>query len=529
MASPQVDKSIRYDRQLRLWGDHGQESLEKSHVCLINASATGTEILKNLVLPGIGAFTILDSCTVTEEDLGNNFFLERDSLGKSRAACVLTLLQELNPEVKGSAVEKNLETILLANSAFFTKFSVVIATNLGLSLLSMLAEVLWRESIPLLVAKCVGMIGYLRLVMKEHAIIESKPDNPIEDLRLDQPFPALVQYARCIDLGKLEDSEHRQVPFPLILLEYLKQWKDGHSGEIPKNYKEKKEFKTLVESGKRSVDEENFDEACKAINTSVSKYSLPSEVREILEDPACSNLQSDSTNFWVLVRALSDFVHDQGNGQLPLRGSIPDMFSSSDKYIGLQRLYQSQAKMDADVVGSHVTKLLAQLGRPENSISKTDIQHFCHNSAFLRLIRGRSLAQEYEAGTFLSDNLDLQLDNPDSIAAYYILLRAGEVFHRSCKRYPGTDPNCFEGDVINLTKISKEILSKDLSLPSAAVREDFVVEYCRSGSAELHSVAAFIGGVAGQEVIKLVTHQYVPFNNTFIYDAITSTSCTLEL
>lgn len=36
----------------RLWGDHGQESLENAHVCLINATATGTEILKNLVLPG---------------------------------------------------------------------------------------------------------------------------------------------------------------------------------------------------------------------------------------------------------------------------------------------------------------------------------------------------------------------------------------------------------------------------------------------------------------------------------------------
>lgn len=36
----------------RLWGDHGQETLENAHVCLINATATGTEILKNLVLPG---------------------------------------------------------------------------------------------------------------------------------------------------------------------------------------------------------------------------------------------------------------------------------------------------------------------------------------------------------------------------------------------------------------------------------------------------------------------------------------------
>lgn len=54
----------------RLWGDHGQASLEAAHVCVINATALGTEILKSLVLPGIGAFTIVDGKKVTDEDIG---------------------------------------------------------------------------------------------------------------------------------------------------------------------------------------------------------------------------------------------------------------------------------------------------------------------------------------------------------------------------------------------------------------------------------------------------------------------------
>ena len=37
---------------LRLWGDHGQRELEHAKVCLINASATGVETLKCLILPG---------------------------------------------------------------------------------------------------------------------------------------------------------------------------------------------------------------------------------------------------------------------------------------------------------------------------------------------------------------------------------------------------------------------------------------------------------------------------------------------
>lgn len=54
----------------RLWGDHGQAELESCHVCLINATAVGTEVIKSLVLPGINAFTIVDGNKVTDEDIG---------------------------------------------------------------------------------------------------------------------------------------------------------------------------------------------------------------------------------------------------------------------------------------------------------------------------------------------------------------------------------------------------------------------------------------------------------------------------
>lgn len=42
----------KYDRQIRLWGEEAQSRLEHCHVCLLNGCALGTEILKNLVLPG---------------------------------------------------------------------------------------------------------------------------------------------------------------------------------------------------------------------------------------------------------------------------------------------------------------------------------------------------------------------------------------------------------------------------------------------------------------------------------------------
>lgn len=38
--------------RFRLWGDKGQDALEAAHILLINATAVGCEVLKNLVLPG---------------------------------------------------------------------------------------------------------------------------------------------------------------------------------------------------------------------------------------------------------------------------------------------------------------------------------------------------------------------------------------------------------------------------------------------------------------------------------------------
>lgn len=54
----------------RLWGEHGQALLEAAQVCLVNVTSLGTEILKSIVLPGIGGFTIVDGGIVTEEDIG---------------------------------------------------------------------------------------------------------------------------------------------------------------------------------------------------------------------------------------------------------------------------------------------------------------------------------------------------------------------------------------------------------------------------------------------------------------------------
>ena len=49
-----------------------------------------------------------------------------------------------------------------------------------------------------------------------------------------------------------------------------------------------------------------------------------------------------------------------------------------------------------------------------------------------------------------------------------------------------------------------------------------VSELVRYANAELHNVASVIGGVASQEAVKVITGQYVPVNNTYVYNGIAS-------
>lgn len=47
-------------------------------------------------------------------------------------------------------------------------------------------------------------------------------------------------------------------------------------------------------------------------------------------------------------------------------------------------------------------------------------------------------------------------------------------------------------------------------------------EVARAQGGEMHNISAALGGMVAQEVIKVVTKQYVPVDNTCIFDGIES-------
>ena len=64
---------------------------------------------------------------------------------------------------------------------------------------------------------------------------------------------------------------------------------------------------------------------------------------------------------------------------------------------------------------------------------------------------------------------------------------------------------------------------------SNLVKDDYVHEVCRYGAAEPHALAALIGGCAAHEAIKLLTKQYVPIDNLFLFNSMTMNTVTLKI
>jgi len=120
-----------------------------------------------------------------------------------------------------------------------------------------------------------------------------------------------------------------------------------------------------------------------------------------------------------------------------------------------------------------------------------------------------------------------KLLNPKNIH-WYFALRSAESFRAQHNRYPGVASSDgkleLESDSNSLIKINQKMLT-ELKIRTPTIPE-CLTEITRYGASEIHNVSAFIGGVAAQEVIKILTKQYVPLNNTLIFNGIFG-SCSI--
>ena len=80
---------------------------------------------------------------------------------------------------------------------------------------------------------------------------------------------------------------------------------------------------------------------------------------------------------------------------------------------------------------------------------------------------------------------------------------------------------------------SSEILALiDKEIPNASSNPrvcKVAEEVARAKGGELHNISSLTGGMVAQEIIKIITKQYIPINNTCLFDGITSRTQVLRI
>ena len=345
---------------------------------------------------------------MTQADLGNNFFVDEDCVGKSRAASVTQLLQELNEHVSGSYVAEDISQVLDSRPDFLNVFNLVIATQLATKELTKVAEICAARRIQLIVVHTYGFMGYIRMMLNEHQVVETHPDHPFPDLRVLAPPPALAAFVRerYADLSVLSSAEYAHVPYVVLLLKGVEMWAAQNGGALPSTYKQKKEVGAIVETFRRPdlQNDVNIDEAKTAINTSLGLPKPSSSVAALLkaararvsqlaaemhagsvpagdEAKAVSpGVRRQQLGFWLTTAAVGAFVDAEGQGLLPLIGTIPDMTAHTDTYVALQNIYLEQAQADLAAVQGHLQQIVAMESLPADLVTTAMLKRFCKNA-----------------------------------------------------------------------------------------------------------------------------------------------------
>lgn len=161
----------------------------------------GSEALKSLVLAGLERFTIVDPNLVTRGDLGKNFFVTKDDLGKPRAEVVAQLLQRHGLFMKKEnavGVHKDPVELLNENPEFYKQFDLLIVSGCTTDVSIKFSHFCKMNHIELVIVRAYSQIGLLQLYSKEHDIFDCRNKEMLTNYHILNPWKELEDYCTSL-------------------------------------------------------------------------------------------------------------------------------------------------------------------------------------------------------------------------------------------------------------------------------------------------------------------------------------------
>lgn len=186
-----------YDRQIRIWGLNSQQRLRNSKILIVGVNSLSSEVIKNLILAGIGSLTILDDRIVTEDNVNDIFFLRKTDVGKTLVDSILKRAQILNPRV---TLKANTTPYKDINGSYFLQFDSCCICNGDLYLGKKISELIHtnKSETKLWVSDVAGQYGFILSDLGrnykytfENKKVESDGNTSITNEIIDLEFPSL--------------------------------------------------------------------------------------------------------------------------------------------------------------------------------------------------------------------------------------------------------------------------------------------------------------------------------------------------
>ncbi|KCV67615.1 hypothetical protein H696_05902 [Fonticula alba] len=540
----------RFDRQVRIWGPDAQARLQGSSVLVVGSSGLAAEVVRQLLLCGIGR---VDWAGSPGAEAGAHFFAGPDD-------DPLEALRELSPDSTLALVtEAALQLLDLG------PYDAILLDHVPLDRAAVRA--LEASPAPVVLATTASMHGLLRLCGPDIVTFEppASTTSPARmHLRLDDRPPAALRlWAARLARGwpQLTASERAALPFPLVLAVAILQASGTPQGAAdvdawpePGQGLDRRALRSalrgLFPSGEgsppRCLAEAEAALSFHALGRQTRREVQAFEALLARQPPGAE--AGPAADVWLFARAVAACLA-AAPSTMPL-GFAPfeDMDSSAEHFRALEDIYRRQSAADTEQLLGHVARL--PVPGPEHAVSAIragaaslarDFQQLAFRRVFLS-----------QAGA-LSDDFPLLGSSPDAVMA---ALDAGLPGPAAVGRSPAiqeaaragaSDPRlralllwyaaglaCLAGGETRLDGMSifrqdrrlaaalrlvtnvelREVLTQEDLLGLRAALAADIRWLANSGGAEIHVTAAMTAGLAVQELIKILGRKGVPATGT---------------
>ena len=149
------DYNNLYSRQIKAYGSETMEKLKGLKVLIVGLRGLGIEIAKNIILTGVKQVKINDENICKINDLGSNFFLSEECIGKPRDISSLSKLKELNPYVDVDIFRGNLEEKVI-------DFDIIIITEImNTERLFKINDICHNNKVGFIYSLALGLSGFI--------------------------------------------------------------------------------------------------------------------------------------------------------------------------------------------------------------------------------------------------------------------------------------------------------------------------------------------------------------------------------